>query len=264
MNAWDLWQLQPKNNLLLAGYKNFSTNLAVSSKTANQLSCPFFIHLGPNYDKFERRVFIVGQETFDGNGKSGWVGNAHTVGDTFSSFVNYTQSQPCREYVMMETQSQWLIDHLESTRSDFHHALKKISRTKNGIDFLKSGFVWDDLIAVDYKGGSIGKIPKSQQNEKNAIWTYSKEKLRMEIAIAQPTDIIFFTGEDDDYDLCLEWIFDLPFKVKNCPSLCRGSIVEKDVKCFSWNGVQCYRTHHPRRMKYLKKTTIIDKLASLF
>ena len=86
----------------------------------------------------------------------------------------------------------------------------------------------------------------------------------MELDIAHPTDIIFFTGEDDDYDLCLEWILDLPFKVKSCPPLSQGTVFEKDVKCFSWKGIRCYRTHHPRRMKFLGKNNIIDKLASLF
>lgn len=264
MNAWDLWKLQPKNALLLTGYKTFSTSLKVSFQTASKLSCPLFIHLGPNYDKLEKKVFIIGKET------SGWEGNAYMVGNSFYSFANYTSCPPCREYVMMETQSQWLIDHLKSKCSDFHQALKKISRTKDGVEFLNSGFVWDDLIAVDYKGGSIGKIPNSQKKEKDAIWAYSKEKLLMELNIAQPTDIIFFTGEDDNYDLCLEWILDLPFKVKNCPSLRLSNTVINDVKCFSWKGcrsakpIQCYRTHHPQRMRFLGKTNIIDMLASLF
>ena len=166
MNAWDLWQLQPKNNLLLAGYKNFSTNLAVLPKTASELSCPFFIHLGPDYDKFEKKVFVIGQETSGKNGRSGWIGDAQTVGDSFSSFLNYTGGKHCREHIMMETQSQWLIDHLENKNTDFLKALKKISRTKSGVNFLKTSFVWDELIAVDYKGGSTGKIPKSQQMEK--------------------------------------------------------------------------------------------------
>ena len=123
MNAWDLWESQPINKLLLEGYKKFSTNLHVSPETASRLSCPFYIHLGPNFHKLAERVLVVGQETFGRRKNSGWVGDVHTVGSSFSSFVNYNNSEPCREHVMMETQSQWLIDHLKSSRSVFHHGI---------------------------------------------------------------------------------------------------------------------------------------------
>ena len=267
MNACDLWESQPINKQLLEGYKVFSTSLLVSPETASRLSCPLYIHLGPNFHKFAQRVFVVGQETFDRNKKSGWIGNPLTVGNNFSSFVNYTNNQPCREHVMMETQSLWLIDHLKSSRSVFHHALKKISRTKNGIDFLNSGFVWDDLVAMDYRGGSIGKIPKSKKRtEVNAIWKYSQKKFTMEVEIAKPTHIIFLTGETDTYDECLEWILGLDFKVKDQSSLIlpQNSKIVDEVKCFTWKGIQCYRTLHPRDMRSKQKTSIIDDLASLF
>lgn len=266
-NAWDLWELQPKNKLLLAGYKGFSTSLDVPLETSSKLSCPLFIHLGPYFDKFWKKVFIVGKETSGKNRKTGWRGNSDTVGNSFSSFVNYTNSQCCREHIMMETQSQWLIDHLENRHSAFHQALKKISGTKNGRDFLKSGFVWDDLIAMDYNGGSIGKVPKSKKNERKAILDYSKKKFIMELDIVQPTHIIFFTGVDKNYtyDGYLKFILDLDREVKDYPSLRIGNEVVDDVKHFTWkNKIECYRTHHPQRMNFLRKNNIIDILASLF
>lgn len=266
MNACDLWQLQPLNKQLLAGYKTFSTSLknSVSSPTRDKLSCPFFIHLGPNYHTFEKKVFIVGKET------AGWVWNEYPLGTSFNSFLDYTKSQPCRERLMMEAQSECLIYMLEKESRPFYRALKTISKTNNGTDFLNSGFVWDDLIAVDYKGGSIGRIPL--KSERDAIWKYSKEKLRMELKIAKPTHIIFFTGVDryDTYDECLQWILDMPHKIKDYPSLPFENAVVNDVKCFSWKEpqsgklIQCYRTYHPHHMPFKGKNYIIDILASLF
>jgi hypothetical protein len=264
MNACDLWQLQPLNKQLLAGYKTFSTSLknSVSSPTRDKLSCPFFIHLGPNYHTFEKKVFIVGKET------AGWVWNEYPLGTSFNSFLDYTKSQPCRERLMMEAQSECLIYMLEKESRPFYRALKTISKTNNGTDFLNSGFVWDDLIAVDYKGGSIGRIPNSQK--KRCYLGILKRKTTDGIKHSSTYRYIFFTGEDDNYDLCFEWILDLPFKVKNCPSLRLSNTVINDVKCFSWKGcrsakpIQCYRTHHPQRMRFLGKTNIIDMLASLF
>lgn len=70
MNACDLWQLQPLNKQLLAGYKTFSTSLknSVSSPTRDKLSCPFFIHLGPNYHTFEKKCLLLAKKLPDGYG----------------------------------------------------------------------------------------------------------------------------------------------------------------------------------------------------
>ena len=254
---WGFWK-NDLNKKLLMEYKTLSLK-NVSDATKKSLSCPMFIHLGLGY-KIHEGVFFVGRETLGPKSKSGWGTPESRFGSRYYGFENYKDKPGdlySRESIMMETQSQWLFDKMHSkSKSHFFNALKDISGTWNGADFYyQSKFVWDELIAMDYKGKSLDNLPN--QKEKDKVIEYSKKKLTMELNLLKPKYAIFFTGFTNFYRGALERILD---KKIDAMVDCNEN---KKIKVFDWNEIKCFLTEHPRNWNKDEKKEIAGVLKKL-
>ena len=156
----------------------------------------------------------------------------------------------------METQSQWLFDNMQDRTTPFFRAVKEISDARNGADFYyKSKFVWDELIAMDYRGRSLENLPN--QDEKNDLIKYSINKLKSELQLAEPKYAIFFTGFKGVYKKALDQLFEQ--NVDMMPNY-NGN---NDIKYFKWNGVECFLTDHPWTLQLDRKWNVVTKLSKI-
>ena len=163
----------------------------------------------------------------------------------------------------METQADWFMYNYQYyVDSDFHNAVKAITGIATGEDFLESQFVWDDLIAVDYKKGSYKSLIKEDRKK---IISYSKQKLIKELSIAKPKLAIFFIGSYADGEEPFWTIVDgLVRKGKNgvkevddCPNLNRF------VLEIAGHSIECYATNHPSYKGWVNKNEVLRKLAEI-
>lgn len=259
LTPWGFWK-NDLNKEILMKYKILPlSNLNVSEETKKNLSCPMLIHLGLEY-KPKEGVFIIGQETQNSVGKSGWGTPENKFGSSYKGFENYI-SKACdlygRESILMETQSQWLFDNMQDrTTTPFFRAVKEISNARNGADFYyKSKFVWDELIAMDYRGRSLENLPN--QDEKNEVIKYSINKLKSELQLTEPKYAIFFTGFKGVYKKALDQLFGQ--NVDMMPKY-NGN---NDIKYFKWNGVECFLTDHPRTLLLDGRWNVVTKLSKI-
>lgn len=259
LTPWGFWKNDLNKNLLI-NYKSLSSStLNVSTATKKNLSCPMFIHLGLGYE-INKGIFLIGQETYDPDDKSGWGTPESEFGSRYYGFENYIAKASdlySREGIMMETQSQWLFDHMhEKKKSPFFRAVKEISSAKNAADFYyNSKFVWDELIAMDYNGKTLNKL--SDENERNKVIDYSGKKLRMELLLTKPKYAIFFTGSTKFYMDALVRILGINVNIMKVFD------ENKAIKIFDWNGITCYLTEHPRTLEDKKKWNVIETLKKL-
>lgn len=241
------------NKDLLDEYKHiFSTPLKVDSTTKTMLSCPHCFLFGPNYRPGEENggVFIIGQETH-GCG-------CEEIGGNYGSFENYKlnpQSLKCREELMMETQTKYLFTDLEKGDRDFLKVLRTIAGVKTGKEFLEANFIWDELIAMDYNGGSFKNAPRNDHEE---IKNRSKDKLTTELRLAKPKYAIFLIGYYDKElteFLKLSSVNKIGDKLilteeEKHPEKSRPRVISKNLINEFWldkGKIHCFATSHPNR-----------------
>lgn len=234
-------------------------NLCVRDEIKKDLSCPLLIFPGLNY-KVGEGIFIIGQNTH------GW--GHKDVGFDFLSFENPPVGID-KEKTLMVAQADWFMYNYQYyIDSDFHNAVKAITGIATGKGFLESPFVWDDLIAVDYKGISYKEIKNSSkecdENEKNMekIVEYSRNKLRGELFLAKPKLAIFFTG---GYGDCFYTIFEKNVEVKNFRNVEDFSDLNHFILSLNGFSIECYATYHPSYLKWKKKNKqdVMRKLAEI-
>lgn len=250
----DCWG-NPLNGDLEKEYKSLTLPKFQSSDIEHEqkLSCPLFIHLGQHYEA-GKGIFIIGQETHS------WGGNPETIGNSLFSFKNAKCKH--KEKTLMEVQSEWLLMHYQYyIDSDFHNAVKAITGETTGKGFLESQFVWDDLIAMDYGGGSFKSLEKEYRP---GLIEFSKQKLRMELAVAKPKFAIFLIGSYADGSQGFSNFFSKKevkdiHEVKDCPNLNQFTL---DF-CENHENIQieCYATSHPSYKGWVNKEDVLRKLA---
>ena len=255
-----------KNNLndqLLVEYKKILTPLNVDPKTKGGLSCPHCFLFGPNYraGKDNGGIFIIGQET-RGCG-------CDEIGRSYAAFEGYNPNPRSREELMMETQTRFLFEHLEDCDggSPFLEALGAIAGVKTGKEFLEANFIWDELIAMDYRNKSfngiiegikkMNKVKADQARaDHDAIKSYSKIKLQKELDLAKPKYAVFLIGDYDDElteFLGLKDIarighkLNLTAKEANPEPGKKRVIKKQQINEFWWHGIHCFSTSHPRK-----------------
>lgn len=256
LTPWGFWKNDLNKDLLMAYKTLSSSNLNVSETSKQNLSCPMFIHLGLEY-RCGEGVFIIGQETQNSGGKSGWGTPTSKFGSNYDGFENYIAKPSdlySRESIMMETQSQWLFDKMQSRTTPFFKAVKEISCARNGADFYyKAKFVWNELVAMDYKGKSLENL--DDEDEIREVIEYSRKKLIMDLLIAKPKYAIFFTGLTNFYKKALDQILNINDDVL--------LDYDNDIKFFYWKETKCFLTHHPRYLQTIGKWDVVTKLAGI-
>lgn len=245
------------NGDLEKGYKSLTLPMFQSSDIEQKISCPLFINLGQPYEA-GKGIFIIGQETH------GWGGNSKNIGNSLFSFKNAKCEQgDSKEKILMEVQSEWLLMHYQYyIDSDFHNAVKTITGIVKGEDFPNSQFVWDDLIAMDYGGGSYRNLKVADRKK---VLKYSSDKLEMELKIAKPKIAIFLIGSYGDSEFWKMNVFkdlkkdDFHEKI---PNLNMFDLKLKD-NCNQEFIIKCYATSHPSYKGWVNKEDVMRKLTKV-
>ena len=245
----------PINKELCNFYKSMICSLDVSETTKELLSAPFLMQASLGYvNNPDKSVFIVGQESH------GWGGNS--IGFSYSSFLKTNN----REQIMMENQTDFVVDQYERNSSKgkpLWEAIRNIIHISNDYEMPSQPYLWANLMASDYDGGSF--IKKLSTKEEISFVEFSKKKFIGEISILKPKICILLTGPD--YDFVVEKFFNLPSDWKNtdirslkeCSDPSMSDLIY--VKTFVWNGCRFFRTYHPRHLRLKNKWHIIDVIS---
>jgi len=206
----------------------------------------------------------------------GWGGNDQTIGNSYNSFKNCSDDKcngnHTKESTLMDRQKEWLEKDYANEKGAFLMAVKTITGITTGKDFLDSQFVWDNLVAMDYDQVSYkgdrrkGKIGLKSQY-RPALMEYSKQKLRMEFAVAKPKLAIFFIGhyadgKDEFWGMFKEnEVENFVGNFEGCPNLNQFTLnlKKENVK------IECYSTYHPAYPNWDKsdKNAVLKKLAEI-
>ncbi len=220
-----------------------------------KLSCPLLIFPGLNYNVGEG-IFIIGKDPKE------WGHN--DIGSDFLSFENPPVGID-KEKTLMEAQADWFLWNYEEEcgkGNTFFNAVKKITGINQGKNFFESPFVWDDLIAVSYNGGSYMN-PEVSEIDKKRIVEYSEKKLRMELSIAKPKIAIFLIGTYAGYGGCF-WNMFPEIREKDLKHVEGFSDLNHFVLTLEGHSIECYATSHPCSKKWNDgKNEVLKKLAEI-
>ncbi len=225
------------NSILAETYRRYWPNLrnAVSENEVieKDLSYPLLIHIFPEYESAPIKLFIVGQQT-------------RSSQKTRIRWQKKYEDAPIAE-LMQQTERFHLGE--KHKRAPFWHACYQLNHTLNpsGPEF---GFIWSNLIRIDQGGHK----PNNDIEEKISI---AFPVLPLEIEIAHPDVVVFFTGPS--YDARLKKTFKgLKFEaVGNYPSRVLARVIHNSLPYNS------YRTYHPvyiRRSRQLELGNIINEI----
>jgi hypothetical protein len=188
-----------------------------------QLSGPFLLHVPENYFKAPVRIMFVGQET------AGWVGKLH------GTFQHADPVKPSLDrYAKQLRMQKW-----ESAFFKKYRLMEQ--RLGHG---ARGTILWNNLFKMD--------VDRGPHKSRNALGfsahldAFSEKLFRYEVALLQPDVMIFACGPA--HDKVIKQFF---------PSYSTTEIVEpRSLWHFTIGATRCYRTWHPRTIKYSGKHPI--------
>jgi hypothetical protein len=211
-----------------------------------KLSCPLLISVRPGWEFAERRVLVVGQETF------GWDLELSRQGVS----VTISRLQQLLDAGLLRSS----VEALTRKYDEFFYVGGWLNRPFwNAVDALRTLFgrdavLWSNVFRFDFEGRSILKASAKELAE---IFAIQDGMLRDEIKVVKPTAVVFFSGPN--YDFALEREF--------------GSIQKQQVANFPEHGFArlvagglppaTYRTYHPAYLWRSKKREWLAHLERL-
>lgn len=195
------------------------------------ISTPLFLHVFEDYAAARKRLLIVGQQTY------GWVGQLK-----HEQFMSERSAQVERLVSVYRK-----FDRGRKYRSPFWSAAKYISKRLNGKP--GHGLLWSNLFRVDQR--------KSRPNKKVESWLAKTDYvLREEVAILEPSVVVFFTGPN--YDSLVRRIFD-GVRFDSVAGKGKRSISRLEHTLLPHHS---YRVYHPAYLRRSKQWPLLDTLAN--
>jgi len=239
-------------NQLVKLYESFKATLNVPEPLGNRLSAPLLLHPTKRWDDARKKVLIVGQETKGWGGYSNDVDNPDDI-HTLSKF----KFAPDSVDVLMHEYAQW--NFALGSRpygSPFWKAYRQIRRSfDDKLDGLETATLWTNLFRVDLDEGSV--VNNSIGDELEAIQKINRGLLSKEIAILNPTAVIFFTGPNYNVELEQEFT-DISYKRLNDHELTRSARLLHPTL-----PTTAIRTYHPAYLQRSNQWGVIDKIEGI-
>jgi len=202
-----------------------------STVTGKGVSQPLLVVVPPGYVQSRVRLMIVGQETL-GWGESDWDPSTHYGREKlYSWYEDFDLAHGRRE-----------------RGSPFWQAAYKLEAALNP-DGPSRSFLWTNVVPVSQDVSGTGRFgPPDSAVARSAC---GANLLPIEVDVTRPDAIVFFSGKSRDVYLkesfpntTLAELDPLVGELGNMP-----------------NEVVAYRTEHPRRLRALRQSAVIDQIA---
>ncbi|WP_345974598.1 hypothetical protein [Sulfurimonas sp. HSL3-7] len=206
------------------------------------ISPPLLLSTTAKWVNSNKRILVIGQETL------GWEwGKIRNLSDfkelkAISSMIeNYERFSFGENY--------------RHKSSPFWKAFRLVRTSLSGSENtgFESNVLWTNLFRSSYDGGSF--LKKANLAIANEFITNTSSVLIQEIALLQPTEVIFFTGPN--YDKYIKKTFQqVTFKPLNENTPLR-ELAKIEIPSFN---ASCYRTYHPNYLQRSKKFGYINTI----
>lgn len=193
-------------------YDAFKKRVVFSEEQARSMSPPLLLQVSDRWATSPRRLLVVGQETkaWDFSSSHGYYEWPHPDIATFADYME----QPEARAALVEGHRIWDSARILPTTYNGYtwRAFRQMRQAMGDeSDGFESSTLMTNLFRMDFGGESALCAPSAQLDELAKV---SGELLREEIAVLQPTDMVFITGPY--YEPWLEKTFEgietLPFK----------------------------------------------------
>lgn len=234
---------------LISLYNEFKANIKVTPDLAKLMSAPLLLKISDKWEQSSNRILIIGQET--GSWKFERPGENSIK--NLEDFLRGNDS--IAKMVRLYQDFNFSAGSPKNFNSPFWQAFRKIrgcfdvSKSK---DFNDTSALWTNLFKMDLDGGSV--IKNKNILGKEIVSELSKQLFLKEIALLQPTAVIFFTGPYLEKHL-ISYIPDIIFSPSNnfrSHPVCKLS--SSVLPQASW------RTYHPAYLRR-RKMNIVDQIA---
>ena len=234
-------------------YQNFFENKYISETLGVRMSCPLLISAGVNWENAARKLLVVGQETkwwgpdFSGKYKPSDQAPIPSLIDFLADGKNIER--------LVEWYKQFDLSNFypRLSRTPFWQAFKQLANVINSEG--QGATLWANLFRCDVDGESIYK--NSSPDEVTQVLDFQATLLKQEIAILQPTNVVFFTGPNYDVALKSEFL-DAIFEP------CIENVTVRQFARVRAAGLpdNTFRTYHPNYLSRAKLWPLIDKICS--
>ena len=238
---------------LIEQYEQLKGNFSFEADLAGRLSAPLCLHVSEKWKNSESRVLIIGQETLGWNFFDGqyydwpyepienWQ-DFKRVPDSVTAMVHGYKSFEFSRYEP------------KNHRSPFWQAYRQVREALGEkIDGLETSVLWTNLFRMSLDGGSV---VEGSREEIEQIGEASKDILRAELRILQPTAVVFFTGPSYNESLysLLPGIEVLPLNGSDPQKISR--LTHPELPSMAW------RTYHPKYLSLSKQWNVIDDICN--
>ena len=209
-----------KFQVLAPELKEYNAKVGFDKKATN----PFLLQVPSNYESFENKIMIFGQET---NFWCGECGNDSAFSNSIDKSLEIYESF-------------YLNNGTGSYGGPFWNEFKRIKRTV--IKPENSIFVWNNI-------NKIGKTGKGNLDEINKIQFKNFKVISEEIELLKPNIVVFLTGHNYDFFI-RENIGNFNQKeISDC-------LFELDFNK-NYKNIKFFKTYHPNGLYHLKKNRIV-------
>ena len=247
----------PKSNTqqkLEETYDRWKAGLKIDSGEASHISPPLLLSVTDSFEKAQRRILFVGQETY------GWdwdkdlrkrfpdYPSDYPYEDTrnMHDFLNQPQSVEAlcwgyREFAFARSQP-------ITQRSPFWRAFRELQA------WPQSEVLWNNVSRCDYEGGSILSAP---QNLQENLGEQQFNLFSQELEILSPNICLFFCGPN--YDASLSRIF------PQLEYISIGTVPIREFSRLSHPNLPAlsFRTYHPNYLSRSERWGIISQIREI-
>ncbi|WP_151192243.1 hypothetical protein [Desulfomicrobium orale] len=177
---------------LIQEYTEFKEKCVLPAELQDRLSPPLLIKVPEKWERSDKRVLVIGQETLGWSFQSGeyysWPFERIW---SFKDFLKVNDSVQAMIHAYQEFE--FAKQQPENYRSPFWRAYREIRKAnKDTIDGIDTTVLWSNLFRMSLDCGSV--IKNGKKEEIDMIRSVSSGLLLEEIKILKPTSVIFFTG----------------------------------------------------------------------
>lgn len=229
-------------------YEDLKSNIDLPRHLAKRLSAPLLIYPTKRWVEADKKVLVIGQETF------GWGANSTRRG-VFNSFLDFQAYEDSIDALLRNYEQFNFAFGTKYYGSPFWSAYRQIRRAVDDgdVDGIKTSVLWTNLFKVDFEEGSVLKAGTRQRY---LIQSAFRGRLTTEIRILKPDALVFFTGPNYNFELESEFE-GLSLKRFNEHDVSRSAL----LKHSSFGNALAIRTYHPRYLRTNRQWSVVDKIA---
>lgn len=217
-------------NSILSKLYDEMRSVSLNENLSSKLSAPLLLKVTNKWTESDKRILILGQETF------GWQFDG---GNNFQNFCNRDDSVK----KLMNGYEEFCFAK-EYRTTPFWRAYHEIRGSSRLTSTFETNTLWSNIIKFDISGNSI---LKSSEDDIQNLESRFSGFLKREIEIIQPTHIVAFSGHAYDRFIINE------FGIEYSKNRLDENIPRREMAVFKFPSTTILRTYHPNYLQRSKK-----------